>query len=138
MSSKSTRPKRKPRPQKSSLAIVEKAHRGTLEDRYGNIVWLSECTRQMKADHNIVLAGPAVTAAFDADDGPEMSIADMAMGPIGQLPKAVRSLKDAGAQIWVLQSDLDRFAGNHPLVAGVEVAPSLAALTAAHDHVWFW
>jgi len=123
---------------KSSLAIIEEAFRGGLEEQYANIVWLSECMRLMKANHNILLKGPAVTCAFKGQERKSLTIAGIEIPSIGHLPDAVTGVMEKGARIWVLERDLEVFGPGVELLDGIERTTSAAALVAAHEKAWFW
>ncbi len=123
---------------KTSLAIVERSYRGALEEQYGNIVWLSESLRSMRAEHNLLLCGSAVACAFDGQKRQNVKLGDITVSTVAHYPDAVRSLLEIGARIWVLKKDLDQFEGTYNLIPGVELADSLYELVAAHDKAWFW
>ncbi len=129
---------RSPRKSASSLAIVEKAFRGALEEQYGNIVWLSECMRAMKASHNLLLCGNAVAASFVRQQQQHMVIGDLHVKTLSHFSKSVSDLISRGGRVWVLESDLARFKSQHQIVPGVEIATSMARLCMEHDKVWFW
>ena len=57
---------------KSSLAILERAYRGSLEEQYGHIVWLSRVMKGMGADHALLLKGD--TVMFARRDQPRTSL----------------------------------------------------------------
>lgn len=132
------RKKRAARVRPSSLAIVEHGFRGALEEQYGNIVWLSECMKSMGANHNLLLCGPAVACALDGQGRQDLQVGPLQITTVGHFPDAIGRLLAKGAQIWVLQGDLDRFAPTARLLPGVQTAPSMAALIAQHDKAWFW
>lgn len=129
------RPKRT-RP--SSLAIVERGFRGTLEEQYGNIVWLSECMKAMRANHNLLLRGGAVACAFVSQEQQCLTLAGVRHTTLGHFPNALRSLIARGAHVWVHQSDLAAFVDPPALVEGVEVTSDVIALITAHDKCWYW
>ncbi len=122
----------------SSLAIVEKGFRGALEEQYGNIVWLSECMRAMKADHNLLLKGQAVAMCFKQQQQTQVDIGDISIAQMSHFARSIEALIDRGARIWVLTQDLSLFDPRYELVERVEVADSMAQLCMKHDKVWFW
>lgn len=130
--------KRVSRKSASSLAIVEKAFRGALEEQYGNIVWLSECMRAMKARHNLLLCGSAVATCFVQQQQQSLVIGDLHIKTLSHFGKSVSDLISQGGRVWVLASDLDRFSSQYQLIQGVEKAASMARLCLEHDKVWFW
>ena len=122
----------------SSLAIVEKGFRGALEEQYGNIVWLSECMRAMRADHNLLLCGGATSCAFEGQRRQELTLAETEITTLSHFPDAVCGLISKGARIWVLECDLKLFHADAKLIYGVEIAPDMITLINAHDKSWFW
>lgn len=123
---------------KSSLAIVEDGFRGSLEEQYANIVWLSECMRLMKSNHNLLLMGSAVACAFKHQTRKSLQIGSIEVSTVGHMPDAVTRLIEKGAKIWVLERDLIKFQADVELIDGVERAASLSSLVAAHEKAWFW
>lgn len=122
----------------SSLAIVERGFRGALEEQYGNIVWLSECMKAMRAEHNVLLCGPAIACAFADQARQCLTLADTPVTTLSHFPDAVSGLIAKGARVWVLQNDLKQYCGDPTLVEGVEIAPDMITLINAHDKNWFW
>lgn len=131
-------PKKARRVRPSSLAIIERGYRGALEEQYGNIVWLSECMRAMRADHNVLLCGPAVACAFADQRRQDLTLAGTTVTTLSHFPDAVSGLLDKGARVWVLANDLKQYQGSPALVPCVEVAPDMITLIDAHDKIWFW
>lgn len=122
----------------SSLAIIERGFRGALEEQYGNIVWLSECMRSMRANHNVLLCGPAVACAFADQTRQNITLADTPVTTLSHFPDAVSGLLAKGARVWVLEHDLRQYRGNPSLVQGVEIASDMITLINVHDKNWFW
>ncbi|MEL6678597.1 MAG: hypothetical protein AAFQ51_07815 [Pseudomonadota bacterium] len=123
---------------RSSLAIIEEVFRGGMEEQYANIVWLSECMKQMRANHNLLLMGAAVGGVLKGQTRKSITIGSITIETVTHLPDAVTGVMEKGARIWVLQRDLDAFGPSAELIEGVEVAQSAAALIAAHEKAWFW
>lgn len=133
-----TAPPRPKRTRPSSLAIVERGFRGTLEEQYGNIVWLSECMRAMRANHNLLLRGAAVACAFETRNRQALTLAGLRIDTLGHFPDALRSLIARGARVWVPHCDLEAYCNHPPLVEGVEVTSDVIALITHHDKCWYW
>ena len=133
-----TAPTRLKRTRPSSLAIVERGFRGTLEEQYGNIVWLSTCMRAMRANHNLLLRGAAVACAFESQQRQCITLAGLQIDTLGHFPDALRSLIARGARVWVPLRDVEAFCDPPPLLEGVEVTSDVIALITDHDKCWYW
>ncbi|MCG7536681.1 hypothetical protein [Pseudoalteromonas sp. OOF1S-7] len=122
----------------SSLAIVEKGFRGALEEQYGNIVWLSECMKSMRANHNLLLTGSAVAMCFEQQAAMSLDIGEVEKVMLSHNPYSIKALIEKGARIWVLSEDLAKYSSDLKLIDGVEVTETMAQLCLEHDKVWFW
>jgi sulfur transfer complex TusBCD TusB component (DsrH family) len=125
---------------KSSLAIVEKAFRGSLEEQYGHIVWLSEIMRAMGAEHNLLLRGDAVLFAVAGQSRLSLCLGDVMVTHLPHYESSVRALKAAGASIYAYQPDLKRLGIMDRLIPEVKPVDDkdVAALCEVHQHVWYW
>lgn len=118
----------------TTLVIVERAHRGTLEQQYAHVVWLVRTLRR-QSPMTLLLRGRACVYALDlAPAGPA------GWGTPPDYRDSLRSLADEGGELLVCAASLDelRLAG-HPLVPGVRRVSDdeITALWVAHDRVWF-
>lgn len=126
---------------KSSLAIVERAYRGSLEEQYGHIVWLSRVMKAMDADHALLLKGDA--AMYARKDQPRMTltIGDLPVSDLSHYESATRQLLAQGVNVYIWQPDVQRL-GLSPeqLVEGVQLLDptGMPALIHRHDCVWYW
>jgi hypothetical protein len=127
-------------PAKTSLAVVERAFRGTIEEQYGHIVWLSGIMRAMKAPHSVLLRGPAVL--FGTADQPRQSlqVGDLLLTGLPHYESALRSLVHNGGAAYVYEPDVARYGIRSRLMP--EVTPvndaGVIALYEAHHYVWYW
>lgn len=133
--------RRAPRtPTKNSLAIVERAFRGTIEEQYGHIVWLSGVMRAMNASHSLLLRGPAVL--FAAADQPRQSlqIGDVSVQGLPHYESVVRGLIEGGGQTYAYEADVDRYRLTDRLMSEVVIVDTagVVALYENHHHVWYW
>jgi sulfur transfer complex TusBCD TusB component (DsrH family) len=128
------------RPAKSSLAIVEQAFRGSLEEQYGHIVWLSEIMRTMGADHDLLLRGNAVQFAVRGQRRLSLTIGDSEVTHLSHYESSVVALKAAGAAIYAYRSDLERLDLQERLMPEVTAVDDadVVALCEAHHHLWYW
>lgn len=122
----------------TSLAIVERGFRGALEEQYANMVWLSECMRKMRAEHDLLLCGTAVTCAFAEQCRQSLKIGELEISTVGHFPDAVAQLQREGGRVFVLERDLNMFRHPPTLLPGVEPVSNLAKLIIQYNKSWFW
>jgi hypothetical protein len=132
-------PKR--RASKSSLAILERAYRGSLEEQYGHIVWLSRVMKGMGADHALLLKGD--TVMFARRDQPRISLAigDTVVHDVSHYASGVQELLARKATVFFWWPDAERLRlDTHALIEGVlPVCESdMPALISRFDCVWYW
>jgi len=128
------------RARKRSLAIVERAFRGSVEEQYGHIVWLSGVMRAMRAEHNLLLRGNAVVFAAKAQPQLYLSISGERVAPLSNYATALTSLFAAGAEVYAFEPDVRRFGFRGRLLDQVVLVDEAAmvALCESHDYVWYW
>lgn len=127
-------------PAKNSLAIVERAFRGTIEEQYGHIVWLSGVMRAMNARHSLLLRGPAVLFAAAGQPRQSLRIGDVDVRGLPHYESMVRSLIEGGGPTYAYEADIRRYGLTGRLMPEVEVADAatVVALYESHHHVWYW
>jgi hypothetical protein len=122
----------------TTLVIVERAHRGTLEQQYAHVLWLVRALCR-QAPITLLLRGRAAVYALDLAPA-------RAPGPAGWwgcLPDyqaSLRSLTNDGSELLVSTGSLDELRlGDHPLLPGVVPVSDdeMAALWVAHDRIWY-
>jgi predicted peroxiredoxin len=126
---------------KSSLAIVERAYRGSLEEQYGHIVWLSRVMKAMDTDHALLLKGDAVLYARKDQPRIALTIGDLTVSDLSHYESCIQQLLAQGVNIHIWQPDMQRL-GLSPalLVEGVKPLEALGMPTLIHryDCVWYW
>lgn len=126
---------------KSSLAIVERAYRGSLEEQYGHIVWLSRVMKAMDTDHTLLLKGDAAMYARKEQRRIALTIGDLTVSDLSHYESCIQQLLAQGVKVHVWQPDVQRL-GLSPaqLVEGVQLLDpvGMPALIHRHDCVWYW
>ena len=126
---------------KSSLAILERAYRGSVEDQYGHIVWLSKVMHGMGAATAVLLKGDTVFFAKKHQPMQQLTIGGVCLDGLSHYETTVRELVTSGVPVFAYQSDCARYGlGPEALVEGVEMIDDagLVMLVCRYDCVWYW
>lgn len=126
---------------KSSLAIVARAYRGSLEEQYGHIVWLSRIMKTMGADTALLLKGDCVQFARRHQPRLALTIGDLRISDLSHHESAIEALLALGVPVYAWAADIERLnfdAGS--LCADVQRIGSqhMAALVERYDCIWYW
>lgn len=126
---------------KSSLTIIERAYRGSLEEQYGHIVWLSRLMKGMGADTSLLLKGD--TAMFARRDQPRLTltIGDTVVRDLSHHESGIEQLCQQGVPVYIWQPDAQRLhLPPEQWVDGVRPVglADLPVLIHQHDCVWYW
>jgi hypothetical protein len=123
----------------ATLAIVERAHRGRVEQQYAHVLWLAHALHR-QSPMTVLLRGLAALYALDAAPPPPHRLGD---GPWGVQPdyrSALDRLRVDGARVFVCAASLAQLGVAdrplHPDLPAVTVA-GIAELVARHRRVWF-
>jgi hypothetical protein len=123
----------------SALVIVERAHRGAVEQRYAHVLWLMEALHQ-QVPTAVLLRGHAAGYAVEAPPPPPLRLGP---GEVGHLPDyrdTVDRLRAAGVRLLVSTSSLDVLGlAGRPLIEGLEPVDDVAmvALCGEYSHIWY-
>jgi hypothetical protein len=124
-----------------SLAIVERAWRGGIEEQYAHILWLARILKRMRSDVAVLLRGNAVGYAVHNTRSYGVQIAGIELDAIHRLDTAVTNLLADGVPVHVSERDCNRL-GIEPevIVPGVvHVDPAgIVRLCQSYDRVWYW
>lgn len=123
----------------TTLAIIERSHRGTVEQQYAHVLWLAHGLHRQSAMTILLRGGAAVYALAGPLSGP-VEIGGVPWGEFPDYPQALARLHADGATVLVAQSSLTAFGvAGRPLLPGVEAVGEdrIAAVVAACDRVWF-
>lgn len=123
----------------TALVIVERAHRGAVEQRYAHVLWLMEALHQQHPTA-VLLRGHAAGYAVDAPPPPPLRLGP---GEVEHLPDyrdAVVRLRALGVRLFVSTSSLDVLGlAGRPLIEGLQPVDDSAvvALCGEYDHIWY-
>ncbi len=122
---------------KSSLAIVERAYRGSVEEQYGHIVWLSRVMQTLGANTALLLKGDATLYARRDQPRVELSIGDVLVNDISHYESSVEQLLTRGVPVYAWEADL---LPDDVLVPGVQPMRQrdMPLLISRFDCVWYW
>jgi hypothetical protein len=123
------------------LTIVERAYRGTLEEQYGHILWLTHALRKMQGEVTVLLRGDAVLYARRSQPRTTLTIGGLLVEHLPHYETALGELVGDGVAIYVFADDRVRLRlGPGDLMGGVEEIDSagLAALCDRHGSIWYW
>jgi sulfur relay (sulfurtransferase) DsrF/TusC family protein len=129
------------RARKRSLAIVERAHRGLVEEQYGHILWLSRIIRKMRAEHGLLLRGNASLAALRGQRSVSIDYGHLTLDTVSNPWKTVECLVEDGVAVYVVNEDLERLRLTaKPLIQGVVSLDRLQVveLFKSYDCIWYW
>ncbi len=122
-----------------TLIIVERSHRGAVEQQYAHVLWLVRTLRR-QAPVALLLRGPAAVYALDAEAPPAPRIADRIWGVAADYREALLRLAEDGAEVLVAASSLDQLGlRGRPLVPGVYPVSEadIVARWTAYERIWF-
>lgn len=119
--------------------IVERAHRGAVEQRYAHVLWLMEALHQQHPTA-VLLRGPAAGYAVDAPPAPPLRLGS---GEVTHLPDyrdTLDRLRSAGVRLLVSSSSLAALGyGGRPLVEGVAPVDDqqIILICDEYDRIWY-
>lgn len=123
----------------SVLVIVERAHRGRVEQQYAHALWLVEgLTQQHPTD--VLMRGAAAGYAVDAPPAPPLRLGGAVVEHAPDYSAAIGRLAAAGARVLVSGSSLVALGlAGRPLLAPVELVDDdeLGLLCAGYDRLWY-
>jgi hypothetical protein len=123
----------------TTLAVIERSHRGTVEQQYAHVLWLVHSLNS-QSDMTVLLRGPAAVYALAAQPPGPVCLANEPWGIYPDYQAAISRLHADGAEIFVSADSLRQIgAGGFPLLPGVVpiAGDRIAALVARHDRWWF-
>ena len=126
---------------KTSLAIVERAFRGTLEEQYGHIIWLSRVVRKMGGQTSLLLKGDAVLFAVREQTAQVLQIGNALISGLPHYESTLEEMKKEQVPLFAFRPDMERLnILEARLVPGVVPIglKDLAVMCGKYDAVWFW
>lgn len=126
---------------RSSLAILERAYRGSLEEQYGHIVWLSRVMKRMGASHGLLLKGDCVLFARRGQPRISLDLGGLTLEDISHLESGVAALIDEHVPVYAWRPDLCRLGlTTVDLIGGVTPVDhqDMPAIIHRFDSIWYW
>ncbi len=123
----------------TTLAIVERAHRGAVEQQYAHVLWLVHGLHRQSPMTLLLRGGAAVYALAGAPPGPVV-LAGRPSGVYPDYQNALARLRaDGGAILVSLDSLTTLGLADRALLAGVEVVSDdqIADVAAGARRIWF-
>lgn len=126
---------------RSTLLIVERAHRGAIETQFTDVLFSIRELNRQSGGLDLALRGLAVSYAVGTDAEPSLRIGDRVLDELPAPRRSIRALIDDGVTVWVEEPDV-RALGERArdrLVLGVRciAPPESTSLWAQYEHVWF-
>lgn len=123
------------------LTILERGFRGTLEEQYGHILWLSSSLRQMKLDADILLRGIAVLYAARGQTRQRLVFGRLGVDHLPDYEGSIERFLADGGTLFAMGPDCRKLGlGTPDLIPGVREIdlPQLGRLLADYDVSWYW
>jgi hypothetical protein len=124
-----------------SLAIIERAYRGTLEEQYAHILWLTHALRKMHGDIGLLLRGSTVLYARQHQPVQHLTIGGIRVETLPHYESALAALITDDVRIYAYAADCERLGiTSEQLLPEVQrvTLPELAHLCSTHDDIWYW
>lgn len=122
-----------------TLAIVERAHRGAVEQQYAHVLWLAHALHR-QSPMTVLLRGTAAVYALAAPPAPPVRIGGRPWGTHPDYAAALDRLDADGARVLVCTTSLADLGGAdrplHPVVRPLP-ATDLVTVVTAHRRIWF-
>lgn len=124
---------------RSMLAIVERAHSGTVETLYAEVFHIAYGLGRRIDQFDLLLRGDAVTAALEAPPVPAQAVGGRRVDGLPDCGWSVRLLIANGARVLVDEPDLRALGlADRTLVPDVERTNGASAVRwSGYDAVWF-
>lgn len=129
------------RTSKSSLCIIERAYRGSLEEQYGHIVWLTRIMKAMGAPTSLLLKGDTVLYGVRNQPVRSLSLGDIRIDALSHYESSIAGLIELQVPVYAWDKDVIRLG-----IAPKELLPGirpldplgLSNLIQTLDCVWYW
>lgn len=124
-----------------SLAIIERAYRGTLEEQYAHILWLTHALHKMHGDIGLLLRGNTVLYAMQHQPVQHLTIGNIRVETLPHYASALAALIADDVRIYAYAPDCERLEiASQQLLPEVQrvTLSELAHLCSTHDDIWYW
>ncbi|HZM84357.1 MAG TPA: hypothetical protein VFC19_52220 [Candidatus Limnocylindrales bacterium] len=124
---------------RATLIVVERSHRGTLEQQYAHVLWLVRSLRR-QASATLLLRGAAAVYAVDHAAPEPLRLAGRAWGIAPDYRETLQQLTEDGAEVLVFADSLAALGFcRQPLVPGVRpvTEQDIVAAWPKYDRIWF-
>lgn len=102
-----------------TLAVIERAHRGTVEQQYAHVLWLVHSLHS-QSPMSVLLRGTAVVYALAGEPPDPVRVGDTPWGVYPDYQAAVARLLTDGAEVHVSRTGLRHLSlETKPLLSGV-------------------
>jgi len=124
-----------------SLAIVERAFRGAIEEQYAHVLWLLHCLRKVPEEIDLMLRVPATLYACRNQLRNQIQIGRIALKTLPYYELAIESLLADGVKIYVVKDDCKNLQiETARLIRGVRTLDlhQLPQIFEEYDRIWYW
>jgi hypothetical protein len=128
-----------PRDLAATLAIIERAHRGAVEQQFAHVLWLAHGLHR-QVPMTVLLRGMAAVYALDRPPPAALSFGEVVWGDAPDYQAAISRLARDGSTVVVSASSLAALGvATNPLLPQVRAVSDaeVAQLVGACDRVWF-
>ncbi|MCC5603250.1 DsrE family protein [Nostoc favosum] len=125
----------------SCLAIIERAYRGTIEEQYAHILWLSYALHKMNVNMGVLLRGNAILYGLQEQSQPQLTIGRILVKSLPHYESSLKELIKDGVNVYVYSDDCKRLQINSgQLIPGIIEADlhKVTQLCEEYDFVWYW
>ncbi|GGS57837.1 MULTISPECIES: hypothetical protein [Streptomyces] len=127
---------------RSTLLIVERAHRGAVETQFSDELYFVRALHRMGGSVDVLLRGPATGYAIDTGPVPAPPGAHGTDLPLADPRRSLRALLADGVPVWAEEAGLALFGAS----AATRLIPDVRLVVrdddgpdwSAYDRVWFF
>lgn len=123
----------------SILVVVERAHRGAVEQRHAHVLWLMEALHRQHPT-SVLLRGAAAAYAVDTPPPAPLRLGDELVEHLPDYRETVGRLRGSGVRVLVSSTSLEVIGmAGRPLLDGVEPVSDdgIIAVCVDYDHIWY-
>ncbi|RAM48969.1 MAG: hypothetical protein C6Y22_24955 [Hapalosiphonaceae cyanobacterium JJU2] len=124
-----------------SLAIVERAYRGAIEEQYAHVLWVVHCLRRVPEEIDLMLRTPATLYACQNQPHTQLQIGRITLDTLPRYESTIENLLSDGVKVYVVKDDCNRLQIKvSQLMQGVCALEheQLPQIFEEYDHIWYW